>query len=79
MGCIETKSRKTTLIKGQYVADKKKYSQNPQNESDPQDDVSEPEKPPRPEFSEQQKELVVQTWKILRDDLAKVGVVMFMK
>lgn len=79
MGCIETKSRKTALLKGQYQVDKKKYSQSPQKAPEPQDEISEPEKPPRPEFSEKQKNLVVQTWNILRDDLAKIGVVMFMK
>ncbi len=31
----------------------------------------------RPPFTKEQKELVTKTWQILHDDMAKVGIVMF--
>ncbi|KAJ8308105.1 hypothetical protein KUTeg_012979 [Tegillarca granosa] len=35
--------------------------------------------PNRPVMSERQKELVVDTWKIVKDDISKVGVITFMR
>ncbi|PVD26434.1 hypothetical protein C0Q70_14111 [Pomacea canaliculata] len=32
-----------------------------------------------PPFTDRQKELVVATWKVVQEDIAKVGVTMFMK
>lgn len=32
-----------------------------------------------PEFTDRQKELVTETWRIVQEDMAKVGVVMFIK
>ena len=40
------------------------------------EDKSEEELPP---FTERQKELVVSTWKVVQDDIARVGVKMFIK
>lgn len=82
MGCIYAKRRKEALRKGLDItsnSSRKKTYLKTTNQSDgspqPHRGISEP----TPEFTDRQKELVIETWGIIQDDMARVGVVMFMK
>ncbi|XP_060071947.1 uncharacterized protein LOC132551816 [Ylistrum balloti] len=82
MGCIYAKRRKEALRKGLDITSnshrKKTYLKNV-NQCDGSPQQSRGLTEPAPEFTDRQRELVVQTWGIIQEDMARVGVVMFMK
>ncbi|CAC5368102.1 uncharacterized protein LOC127738201 [Mytilus californianus] len=81
MGCINTKRRKDALRKGIDVTPTKRtknyLKQNNEQNDSPSNGRCHSE--PFPEFTDRQKQLVVDSWKIIQEDMSKVGVVMFMK
>lgn len=81
MGCINAKRRKDALRKGKDVTSSKRtkiyLKQN--NEHVDSQKNGECSSEPVVEFTNRQKELVLDSWKIIQEDMSKVGVVMFMK
>lgn len=81
MGCINTKRRKDALRKGIDVTPTKRtknyLKQNNEQNDSPSNGRCHSE--PFPEFTDRQKQLVLDSWKIIQEDMSKVGVVMFMK
>ena len=78
MGSPYSKRRKEALRKNQNVPiqSKQKYLQ---TNMDDTNGNMESEKAERPGFNERQKELVLESWRVIQEDIAKVGVQMFMK
>ena len=78
MGCLYSKRRKEALRKNLNVSSqtKLKYLPADTEENTINPDTNENNKP---EFTERQKELVIDSWKIVQEDMARVGVQMFMK
>ncbi|XP_046381363.1 non-symbiotic hemoglobin 1-like [Haliotis rufescens] len=81
MGCFNSKKLKSMTIRSDSKRSRgsgKKYL--PQDTGEGQA-VPSPRGLPeeRPEFTERQKEIVLDTWQIIQKDIARVGVVMFMR
>ena len=82
MGCINAKRRKEALRKGKDVTPTKRktYLKNSNEiENGSQLQPTRPPVQPAPTLTDHQKELIIQSWGKVQQDIAKVGVVMFMK
>lgn len=81
MGCINTKRRKDALRKGIDLSQSKRTKNYLKANNEEQEAPTNGEcvSDPVPEFSDRQKELVLDTWKIIQEDMSRVGVVMFMQ
>lgn len=81
MGCINAKRRKDALRKGKDVTSSKRAKVYLKQNNDVTDSLKNGECNTEPvvEFTDHQKQLVLNSWKIIQEDMSKVGVVMFMK
>ncbi|KAK3094124.1 hypothetical protein FSP39_024407 [Pinctada imbricata] len=82
MGCINAKRRKEALRKGLDVTPTKRktYLKNTNESSNgsPLQNARPPAEP-LPTITDKQKELIIQSWGKVQQDISKVGVVMFMR
>lgn len=82
MGCINAKKRrKEALRQGLNISSSKRKTYLKTNEDSANGSpahVREPA-PPIPLLTERQKELIMQSWQKIQEDMSKVGVVMFMR
>ncbi|KAK6182323.1 hypothetical protein SNE40_010034 [Patella caerulea] len=77
MGCFHSKRLKGKLMNGE--SKKLRKSAKKYLPSHDTEDGGKGRAELKPEFTERQKELVVECWKCVSQDIARVGVVMFMK
>lgn len=82
MGCINAKKRrKEAFRQGLNISSSKRKTYLKTNEDSANGSpahVREPA-PPIPLLTERQKELIMQSWQKIQEDMSKVGVVMFMR
>lgn len=78
MGCLYSKSRKEALRNNLNITVQSKQKYLSPQTNDVTDDENR-KKPDRPEFTDHQKELVLESWRLIKEDMARVGVEMFMK
>lgn len=82
MGCINAKKRrKEALRQGLDVSSsrRKTYLKTNEESANGSTSLNREPSPPLPNLTEQQKELVMQSWQKIQEDMSKVGVVMFMR
>lgn len=82
MGCINAKKRrKEALRQGLDISTSKRKTYLKTSEDSGNGSPSYPREPapPIPTLTERQKELVMQSWQKIQEDMSKVGVVMFMR
>lgn len=82
MGCINAKKRrKEALRQGLDISTSKRKTYLKTSEDSGNGSPSHPREPapPIPTLTEGQKELIMQSWQKIQEDMSKVGVVMFMR
>lgn len=80
MGCFNSKKLKSAAVRSESKRSRGSGKRYLPQEGDNQSPVPSPRRlPERPDFTDRQKELVLDTWKSIQEDIAKVGVVMFMR
>lgn len=78
MGCIYSKKRKEALRKNKTVVAQPRQKYLPENTGHSDNDAN-GLVTNCPEFTERQKELVLESWKVVKEDMDQVGIQMFMK
>jgi hypothetical protein len=81
MGCINAKKRrKEALRQGHDVSSSRRKTYLKTNEETANGStLPTRESSPTPTLTDRQKELVMQSWQKIQEDMSKVGVVMFMR
>ncbi|XP_060573829.1 globin C, coelomic-like isoform X1 [Ruditapes philippinarum] len=78
MGCLYSTKRKDAMRKNKNVNTQPRKKYLPDKTGDENDNGNNIEKN-LPDFTDEQKELVIESWKEIKDDMDKVGIQMFMK
>lgn len=78
MGCVYSKNRKDALRQNKTVTGQPRKKYLPENRNN-EDIIAANPMNNLPEFSDRQKEIVVESWKEISKDLDKVGIQMFMR
>jgi len=78
MGCVYSKKRKETLRKNKTVNTQPRQKYLPANTGD-EDRNGNSETPALPELSDRQKELVKESWTVIKEDMDTVGINMLLK
>lgn len=79
MGCIYSKKRKEAMRKNKTVVAQPRQKYLPENTGIENDPNAGNVVANCPEFTDRQKELVLESWKVVKEDMDQVGIQMFLK